>query len=69
MKLLLVVTPLYIHHGCSNWKTSWEENFTVGEFSATNIKSCGPGNVRKQIDIKGSDKYDTSEISLTFDIM
>ena len=28
MKFLLVVTPLYIYHGCSTGKTFWEENFT-----------------------------------------
>ena len=44
MNLLAVVTPLYIYHGCSTWKTFWEENFTgeekftLGEFSDANIK-------------------------------
>ena len=44
MKLLEVVTTLYIHHGCSTQKMFWEEKFTgeenfkLGEFSAVNIK-------------------------------
>ena len=28
MKILAVVTPPYIYHGCSTWKTFWEEKFT-----------------------------------------
>ena len=32
-----------------------------------NIKNCGCCNVRKKIEIKGSDKYVTLEISLKFD--
>ena len=46
MKILAVVTPPYIYHGCSNWKTLWEEKFTgeekftLGEFSAVNMKDC-----------------------------
>ena len=44
MNLLAVVTPPYIYHGCSTQKTFWEEEFTgeekftLGEFSAVNIK-------------------------------
>ena len=47
MKLLAVVTPPSIYHGCSFWKTLWEESFTdeekftLGEFSAVNMKNCG----------------------------
>ena len=40
MKLLSVVTPPSIYHGCSTWKMFWEEKFTGEEnlFSAVNIK-------------------------------
>ena len=40
--------------------------FTVGEFSALKMKICGRHNVRKQREIKGSDKYVTLYISLKF---
>ena len=62
MNLLEVVTPPSIYHGCSTWKTLWEEkftceeNFTLGEFTAVNIKKCGHRNVRKYRDIRDSDK-------------
>ena len=64
--LLAVVTPPYIYHDCSTRKTFWEEKFTLGEFSAVNMKNCGRRNVRKQREIKGSDKYVTLDISLKF---
>ena len=32
-------------------------NFTLGEFTAVNMKNCVCHNVRKHRDIKGSDKY------------
>ena len=69
MKLLEVVTPHSIYHGCSNRKTFWEEKFTGEEklFSAVNIKICSRSNVREHKDIKGSDKYVTLDISLNFD--
>ena len=38
MNLLAVVTSLSIYHGCSTWMTSWEENFTPGEFTPVNMK-------------------------------
>ena len=44
-----------------------EENFTLCEFLAVNMKNCGRRNVRKHIEIKGSDKYVTLDISLKFD--
>ena len=72
MKILEVVSPLYIYHGCSIRKTFWEEKFTgeenfiLGEFTAVNIKSCGCHNVGKHVDIKDSDKYITLEIPLKF---
>ena len=67
MKILTVVTPLSIYHGCSTRKTFCEENFTPGEFTAVNIKNCGRRNVRKQREIKDSDKYFTLNILLEFD--
>ena len=69
MKLLAVVTPSFIYHDCSTQKTFWEENFTLGEFSAVNIKNCGRHNVRKHRDIKDSDMYVTLDISLKFGSM
>ena len=66
MKLLEVVTPPSIYHGCSILKTFWEEKFTVGDFSAVNMKNGGRSNVRKHKDIKGSDKYVKLDISLKF---
>ena len=64
MKLLAVVTPPSIYHGYSTRKTFWEENFTGEEklFSDVNMKNYGHQNVRKQKDMKGSDKYATLEI-------
>ena len=62
MKLLSVVTPTCIYHGCYNRKTFWEEKFTVGEFPAVNMKFVGRNNVRKHRDIKGRDKYITLDI-------
>ena len=40
MKLLPVVTPPYIYHGCSTQKTLWEGRFTGEEnlFLAVNMK-------------------------------
>ena len=49
MKLLAVVTLPSIDHVCSTWKKFWEENFTVGEFSAVNMKHFGCRIVRKHI--------------------
>ena len=72
MKLLEVVTSPSIYHGCSTRKTFWEvkftgeENFTLGEFSAVNMKNCGRCNVMKHRDIKCSDKYVTLYIPLKF---
>ena len=61
MKLLAVVTPQYIYHGCSTQKMFWDENFTPA-----NMKNCGCCNVRKYREIKDGDKYITLEISLDF---
>ena len=63
MKLLSVVRPPSIYHGWSIWKKflegkfTNEENFTIGEFTAVNMKKIGRHNVKKHIDIKSSDKY------------
>ena len=43
------------------------ENFTLGGFSAINMKNCGCRNVRKHREIKGSYKYVTLNIFLKFD--
>ena len=69
MELLAVVTTPSIYHGCSTRKKFWEEKFTGEEklFSDVNMKNCGRQNVRKNKDIKGSDKYATLDISLKFD--
>ena len=68
MKLLAVVTPPSIYHGCSTRKTFWEGKFTGKEnlFLALNMKKCGCRNVRKQKEIKGSDNYVTLYISSKF---
>ena len=53
MKLLEVVTSPFIYHGFYTQRTLWEEkftgeeNFTLGELTAVNIKNCGHQNVRK----------------------
>ena len=70
MNLLAVVTSPYIYHGCSTWKSFWEEKlalegtFTLGKFTPTNMKNCGHFNVRKHRYIKDSDKYITLDILL-----
>ena len=73
VNLLSVVTQPSIYNGCSTRKTFWEANFigeeklTLFEFSAVNMENCGCRNVRKHIDIKGSDKFVTLDIFLKFD--
>ena len=69
MKLLSVLPPPYIYHGCSTQKKFWEEKFTGKEnlFLAYNMKNCGHQNFRKYKEIKGSDKYVTLDISLKFE--
>ena len=48
MKLIAVVTPPSIYHGCSTWKMFWDGKFTGEEklFLAVNMKKCGRCNVR-----------------------
>ena len=69
MKLLVVVTPPSVHHGCSTRKTFWEGKFTGKEdlFLSMNMKNYGRRKVRKHKDIKGSDKIVTLDISSKFD--
>ena len=69
MKLLAVVTPLSIYHGCSTRKTFWEEKLTGKEdlFLSVNMKNGGRLKIRKHKDIKGSEKYVTLDISSKFD--
>ena len=64
MKFLAGVTPPSIYHGFYTWKAFWEENFTGEEnlFLAVDMKHFGRCNVRKQKEIRGSDKYITLEI-------
>ena len=56
-------------HGCSTWKTFWEEKFTGKKylFQSVNMRNCGRRKVRKQKEIKGSDKCVTLNISKKFD--
>ena len=69
MKFLVVVIPPSIYHGCSTWKTFWEENSTGKKdlFQSVNMKNCGRRKVRKHKEIKGSDKIITLNISAKFD--
>ena len=76
MKFLVVVTPLYIYHGCSTRKTFWEEKFTGKKpdlFESVNMRNCGQRNVRKHKEIKVSEKcvtlnmYEILNISEKFD--
>ena len=69
MNILAVVTPPSIYHGCSTWKTFWEEKFTGKEylFLSVNMKNCGRRKVSKHKEIKGSDKSVTLDISSKFD--
>ena len=64
MNLLAAITPPYIYHGCSTQKTSWEEKFTLGEFTYMNMGNYCRCNVRKHIDIKDSEICITLKISL-----
>ena len=69
MKFLLVVTPPSIYHGCSTQKTFWEEKFTDKKdlFQYVKMKNSGRRKVRKNKEIKGSDKTVTLDISENFD--
>ena len=68
MKLLVVVTPLSIYHGCSTWNTYWKETFTGKKdlFQSVNMKNFDRRKVRKHKEIKGSDKIVTLNISAKF---
>ena len=66
MNLLAFTTQPSIYHGCYTWKTFWEENFTIGEFTPVNMKNYGRHNVRKYREIKDGKKYITLEIFLKF---
>ena len=69
MKFLVIVTPPSIYHGCSTRKTFWEKNFTGKKylFQSVNMKNCGRRKVRKDKEIKGSDKIVTLNISAKSD--
>ena len=61
MKLLVVVTQLYIYTGCYTRKKLWEEKFTP-----MRMKSCGCRDVREKREIKDGKKYITLDIYLNF---
>ena len=69
MKFLVVLTLPSIYHGCSTWKTFCEEKFTGKKdlFQSMNMKKCGCCKVRKHMEIKGSDKIVTLNVSEKFD--
>ena len=69
MKLLVVVTPPSIYHGCSTRKKFWEKKFTGKKylFHSMNMKKCGRRKVRRHKEIKGRDKIVTLNISAKFD--
>ena len=76
MKLVVVVTPPSIYHGCSIRKRFWEEKFTGKKqdlFEYVNMRKCGQRNVRKHKEIKDSDErvtlnmYEILKISEKFD--
>ena len=69
MKLLAVVTPPFIYHGCSTWNMFWEEEFTLGKFTPVNMKNCGRRNVSKHGEIKNGERYTTLGILLEFGIL
>ena len=64
MEFLVVVTPPSIYHGCSTWKVFWGEKFTGKQdlFESVNMKNGGRRKVRKQKEIKDSDKCVTLNI-------
>ena len=66
MKVLSVVTPPSIYHGCYTRKKFWEENISLGEFTPVNMRNYGCSNIRKHREIKDGDKYVTLDISLKF---
>ena len=68
-KLLSVVTPPSIYHGCSTRKTFWEKKFTGKEnlFLSVNTNVFCRRNVREQKEIKGSDKNVILDILSKFD--
>ena len=69
MKFLVVLTSLFVYHGCFTRKTFLEEKFTGKNylFQSVNMKNCGRRKVRKHKEIKGSDKIVTFNVSSKFD--
>ena len=69
MKLLEDITPPSIYHGCSTWKTFWEEKFTGKEdlFLSMTKTNYGHQKVREHQDIKGRDNCVTLNTSEKFD--
>ena len=64
MKFLSVVTPPYIYHGWSTWKTFWEK-----KFKSVSIRKWGRQNIRENMYIKNGDQYIKLEIYLKLDYM
>ena len=64
MNFLAFITPPYIYHGCSIWKTFLEEKLTP-----VNMRSCGNCNYIKHKEIKNGEQYITLNISLQIDCM
>ena len=68
MKFLTVVTPLSIYHSCLTRKTFWEESSHVRKtFLSVHINNCCRRNIRKNKEIRGSDKIVTLDVSAKFD--
>ena len=61
MKLVAVLTPPSIYHGCSTQKTFWEEIFTL-----VNMKNCSRRNIGKHREIKNGENYITLGIPFNF---
>ena len=69
MKILVVLTPPSIYHGCSTRMKFWEEKLTGKKylFQSVNMKNCGHHKIRKHKEIMGSDKIITLNVSAKFD--
>ena len=65
MKFLAVVTPPPdIYHGCSTWKTFWED-----KFATTNMNIYERRNFRKHRGIKKGEKYIILDIYYKIDCL
>ena len=57
--------------GIRSWReiSQVRKKFTLGEFTDVNTQNFGCRNVKKDREIKGSDKFITLDISVNFDIL